>query len=615
MSRKVRGFAAAPMPVRPRVALGVLLALAPCSAAQTYLTYSEVPYVSTQSPTVFQNLFTGARSHAVRAVMLGDSQETSPGGQGVRYMPRLNYEFFRRYANAPETPLTGVFGSTGGGAPWGDWLVRLFSAAPGPSPSRLPLAQLPPNSSPATCSTTSGNNVNNNQWYGCLVMLQHDAHDTDPAAMLHTGTEYFKRGTDVYLDVYAATNASSGEIVCRVTPSPTHAPSYYRPTTATLTSNLGLQSPTPALLRHRFGPLAFAGQPYMQVELYGSDPARLTDLIAAQFIGTVDPSGWSISSMSAGGYTATSLVTNHPGWLDLLRTFAPNVAFLAYGANDAANGRSPQAFHDDLGAIIAQLRAALGPGFPVIILGDPRRDIQVWNADTFDRYAGVAHALAQELTNVCAVNTRRLTEEHLWDGAHLNVFTSDGVHYSPAGAALKAALEAQALFDAFDPTCVLPTFDQNPSDASICAGAAVAFSVSASGDPAPTYQWRRNALPLLDSPGRVAGATSPTLTLSALTNADAGAYDCVASNTCGDMTSAAASLTIVPRCPADLENGTLTGTPDGGVDISDLLYFLAQYELGAATADLDDGSMTGTPDAGVDISDLIYFLVHYEGGC
>lgn len=32
-------------------------------------------------------------------------------------------------------------------------------------------------------------------------------------------------------------------------------------------------------------------------------------------------------------------------------------------------------------------------------------------------------------------------------------------------------------------------------------------------------------------------------------------------------------------------------------------------------ADLDDGSGTGTPDNGVDINDLLYFLAHYEAGC
>lgn len=70
-----------------------------------------------------------------------------------------------------------------------------------------------------------------------------------------------------------------------------------------------------------------------------------------------------------------------------------------------------------------------------------------------------------------------------------------------------------------------------------------------------------------------------------------------------------------PPCPADLDDGSGTFYPDGGVDINDLLYFLAKFEVGDETADLDDGTLTGTPDDGVDISDLLYFLFHFDLGC
>ncbi len=68
-------------------------------------------------------------------------------------------------------------------------------------------------------------------------------------------------------------------------------------------------------------------------------------------------------------------------------------------------------------------------------------------------------------------------------------------------------------------------------------------------------------------------------------------------------------------CPADLDDGSGAGQPDGGVDINDLLCFLAQYESGACGADLDGGMGNGLPDGGVDINDLLFFLTHYEGGC
>lgn len=69
-------------------------------------------------------------------------------------------------------------------------------------------------------------------------------------------------------------------------------------------------------------------------------------------------------------------------------------------------------------------------------------------------------------------------------------------------------------------------------------------------------------------------------------------------------------------CPADLDDGSGRGTPDGGVSTDDLLYMLTQYAAGSSTADLDDGSATGTPDGGVTIDDLLFFLgLYQDGGC
>ncbi len=68
-------------------------------------------------------------------------------------------------------------------------------------------------------------------------------------------------------------------------------------------------------------------------------------------------------------------------------------------------------------------------------------------------------------------------------------------------------------------------------------------------------------------------------------------------------------------CPADFDDGSGTGTPDGGVTIDDLVFFLSLFEAGDVRADLDDGSATGTRDGGVTIDDLIFFLTRFELGC
>ncbi len=68
-------------------------------------------------------------------------------------------------------------------------------------------------------------------------------------------------------------------------------------------------------------------------------------------------------------------------------------------------------------------------------------------------------------------------------------------------------------------------------------------------------------------------------------------------------------------CPADIDDGSATGTPDASVDISDLLYYLQLFDAGDPAADFDDGSGLGLPDGGVDISDLLYFLARFDAGC
>jgi len=68
-------------------------------------------------------------------------------------------------------------------------------------------------------------------------------------------------------------------------------------------------------------------------------------------------------------------------------------------------------------------------------------------------------------------------------------------------------------------------------------------------------------------------------------------------------------------CVADFDEGSGTGTPDGGVTIDDLLYCLFIFEAGQLCSDVDDGTGRGTPDGGVTIDDLLYYLFRFEAGC
>ncbi|WP_247235664.1 T9SS type A sorting domain-containing protein [Telluribacter sp. SYSU D00476] len=69
-----------------------------------------------------------------------------------------------------------------------------------------------------------------------------------------------------------------------------------------------------------------------------------------------------------------------------------------------------------------------------------------------------------------------------------------------------------------------------------CVGEGITFSVAAQGD-GLTYQWRKGGTP-------ITGATSATLTISNLTNSDAGDYDVVITGSCSNLTSNVAGLSI-----------------------------------------------------------------------
>jgi hypothetical protein len=82
-----------------------------------------------------------------------------------------------------------------------------------------------------------------------------------------------------------------------------------------------------------------------------------------------------------------------------------------------------------------------------------------------------------------------------------------------------------------------PLFTAQPVSQTVAVGASVTFSVTATGTPAPAFEWRKNNAP-------IPGATAATLTLPSVTAADAGTYVAIATNSAGSATSATATLTV-----------------------------------------------------------------------
>lgn len=122
---------------------------------------------------------------------------------------------------------------------------------------------------------------------------------------------------------------------------------------------------------------------------------------------------------------------------------------------------------------------------------------------------------------------------------------------------------------------------QQPAEASVIRGRRATFGVGVSSRLPVTYQWRRNGLPLADGPlptGAVAsGAATGTLTIFGTTLEDDGAaFDCIATNAQGSVTSSIADL-FVRLAPAECIGDV---NDDGGIDGADVEFFFAHWENG-----------------------------------
>ncbi len=82
-----------------------------------------------------------------------------------------------------------------------------------------------------------------------------------------------------------------------------------------------------------------------------------------------------------------------------------------------------------------------------------------------------------------------------------------------------------------------PAITADPVSQSVCLNGSVTFTATASGTPAPTYQWYKDGNPL-------SGETGSTLQIVSTAETDAGSYTVEVSNDCGAAISAPAVLTV-----------------------------------------------------------------------
>ncbi len=161
---------------------------------------------------------------------------------------------------------------------------------------------------------------------------------------------------------------------------------------------------------------------------------------------------------------------------------------------------------------------------------------------------------------------------------------------------------------------------QRPNSLTPISGASLvsktpALSWSAFGDTASVFVHAGTQHTATSEKWRASGVTTNTATPPAGILQGGATYMWFVTAFNSEGFAVTARSTFTTKCDADVDDGNGAGTPDGGVTIDDLVYYIDVYTGGGAAADVDDGSGLGIPDSGVTIDDLVYYLDHFDGGC
>ncbi len=157
-----------------------------------------------------------------------------------------------------------------------------------------------------------------------------------------------------------------------------------------------------------------------------------------------------------------------------------------------------------------------------------------------------------------------------------------------------------------------------PSGLDLCAGADAVFSVTAQGQPTLTYQWRRNGTPLVNG-GRISGADTDTMTISATIPGDAGDYDVVVTDGVGQsLTSASATLTVAtaPAAPTITAPVSVTVGSTGNIaSVPNTAGSAYNWTLSGGTITGGQGTSQITFDAGPPGTTMIASVTETAAGC
>lgn len=116
-------------------------------------------------------------------------------------------------------------------------------------------------------------------------------------------------------------------------------------------------------------------------------------------------------------------------------------------------------------------------------------------------------------------------------------------------------------------TGAAPVFSLQPASQAVTTGTTVVLTSAATGAPAPTFQWQKNGSNITNG-SNISGATTNTLTLTAVTGTNAGSYTVVATNVVASTPSSAAVLTVTGTAPVINTQPVASQTVLAGASVS-----------------------------------------------
>lgn len=233
------------------------------------------------------------------------------------------------------------------------------------------------------------------------------------------------------------------------------------------------------------------------------------------------------------GWKAQRIANSIKNWS---ATHRPDVILLHIGTNDIRQGETNASTETDIRTIITQARKAR-----------PRVTVLLAQLIPMTGFTSQVNDLNQRIANVASSMTTASSKIVLVDqntGYSSTTDNYDGIHPNEGGYTKMADRWYAGLQTVMTPALQAPTITTQPADATVAEGDTATFTVAATGNPAPSYQWQRDGT---DIPG----ATSASYTTPATTLADSGAtFTVVVANSQGSVTSNAATLTVQTLPPS-----------------------------------------------------------------